>query len=66
MGSLEFDRVQDYRRNTYRLEPGQRVTSQEEAIGFVNERGFAYFWPIKEVTLPSLWVAVAGDRAGPR
>src|SRR3972149_5049108 len=23
---------------------------------------FSYFWPIKDVTLPSLWAAVAGDR----
>ncbi|MGC8780061.1 MAG: AlkZ-related protein [Anaerolineae bacterium] len=31
-------------------------------MAFVQERGFIYFWPIKEVVLPSLWVAVAGDR----
>lgn len=29
---------------------------------YVNERGFIYFWPIKDILLPSLWVAVAGDR----
>ena len=34
----------------------------EEAVGFVHERGFIYFWPIKGVLLPSLWGAVAGDR----
>ena len=30
-----------------------------------NERGFVYFWPIKDVTMPSLWGAVAGDRPVP-
>jgi hypothetical protein len=29
----------------------------------VNQRGFVTFWPIKNVDLPSLWTAVAGDRA---
>ncbi|HEY3341937.1 MAG TPA: crosslink repair DNA glycosylase YcaQ family protein, partial [Anaerolineae bacterium] len=33
-----------------------------EAIAFVNARGFAFFWPIKDIVLPSLWMAVAGDR----
>ncbi|RPI20949.1 MAG: hypothetical protein EHM70_25835 [Chloroflexota bacterium] len=38
------------------------MRSKEEAIDYVNERGFIYFWPIKDVTFPSLWTAVAGDR----
>jgi hypothetical protein len=42
--------------------PGQRITSRDEAVAYVNERGFIYFWPIRNITLPSLWVAVAGDR----
>ena len=28
----------------------------------MNERGFVYFWPIKGIELPSLWIAVAGSR----
>jgi hypothetical protein len=59
---LSFERVLRYRRDTFRLAPGRRVSSIEQAVQFVNERGFVYFWPIKEVVLPSLWVAVAGDR----
>jgi hypothetical protein len=55
--------IQHYRANTYRTLTGQRVSTQEEAVLFVNQRGFVFFWPIKEMTLPSLWVAVAGDRA---
>jgi len=42
--------------------PGQRLASPQEAIRFVNERGFVFLWPIKNVTLPSLWTAVAGNR----
>lgn len=39
-----------------------RVRTARAALGFVNERGFIYFWPIKGIELPSLWAAVAGDR----
>ncbi len=55
-------RLRAYRARTFHTAPGSRVRSQDEAIEFVDERGFAFFWPIKEVNLPSLWVAVAGDR----
>jgi hypothetical protein len=34
-----------------------------DAADFVKKRGFVYFWPIKGITLPSLWAAVAGDRS---
>jgi hypothetical protein len=51
-----------YRRQTYRLAAGRRVTTPDQALAFVNERRFIYFWPIKGVELPSLWTAVAGDR----
>lgn len=38
------------------------LATLEQAIDFVNERGFVFFWPIKNVEFPSLWTAVAGDR----
>jgi len=38
------------------------VRTKEQAIAYVEERGFVYFWPIKGVMMPSLWQAVAGDR----
>jgi hypothetical protein len=41
------------------------VTTREQAVDFVNRRGFVHFWPVKGVTLPSLWAAVAGDRPVP-
>jgi len=63
--TLTAERIEEYRADTYRIRPGRRVTSKEAAVAFVNERGFIYFWPIKDMLLPSLWVAVAGDRPVP-
>ena len=65
MSSLSFQSILDYRAQTFRTAAGRRIATKEEAIAFVNERGYVYFWPIKEVTLPSLWAAVAGDRPVP-
>jgi hypothetical protein len=62
MASIPERKIQAYRARTHRLEPGLRLRSPEEAVTFVNERGFVYFWPIREIVLPSLWTAVAGDR----
>jgi hypothetical protein len=56
------DVIQKYRGHTFRLLPHLRLTNPGEAAEFVKERGFIYFWPIKGITLPSLWTAVAGER----
>lgn len=55
-------RVKEYRARTFRITNHLRITKKEDAIEFVDQRGFIFFWPIKNVILPSLWVAVAGDR----
>lgn len=62
MDQLATERLQQYRQDTYRLATQYRLQSQEEALAFVEERGFVYFWPIKGVEYPSLWAAVAGNR----
>jgi len=54
--------LSQYRSITYNTAPGMRLKSANDAVEFINQRGFAYFWPIKGVTLPSLWAAAAGDR----
>lgn len=54
--------LQEYRERTFRWRPEMRLRSKEDAVRFVHERGFVFFWPIKEVVFPSLWGAVAGDR----
>jgi hypothetical protein len=62
MPSVSLEQIRSYRADTFRTSPGRRITSQNEAVDYVNQRGFIYFWPIRDITLPSLWVAVAGDR----
>jgi hypothetical protein len=55
-----MERLRGYRTAAYRLD--RRLRTRDEAVEFVNERGYVYFWPVKDATLPSLWSAVAGDR----
>ncbi|MDD5370600.1 MAG: crosslink repair DNA glycosylase YcaQ family protein [Anaerolineaceae bacterium] len=65
MPTLSLDRLRDYRSRTFRTSPHLRLKNIEQAVGYVEERGFIAFWPIKGVLLPSLWVATAGDRPIP-
>ncbi len=62
MTHLSYERILEYRKNTFRLSPDLRLRSKEQAVAYANERGFIYFWPIKGITMPALWTAVAGDR----
>jgi hypothetical protein len=57
-----MERLRAFRAATFRLDDARRVRTRDEAVQHVNERGFIYFWPVKEAALPSLWSAVAGDR----
>ena len=54
------DRLQSYRVETYWH--NRELTDVEQAMEFVAERGFVFFWPIKDIEFPSLWAAVAGNR----
>ncbi len=58
-------RVQTYRARTFRTAAGLRLASEDEAVDFVNQRGFVFFWPIKGYDFPNLWMAAAGDRPVP-
>jgi len=62
---IKRQRLESYRAQTFRYLPGSKLKSQQQAVKFVNERGFIFFWPIKAVELPSLWGAVAGNRPVP-
>ncbi len=59
---VTIERIREYRSHTFGYDSSRRVKTKDDAIRFVNERGFIYFWPIQGITLPSLWSAVAGDR----
>lgn len=65
MPELSLKHLTEYRRGTFHLEPSQKLRTKEQAVAFVNKRGFVYFWPIQGVVLPSLWAATAGDRPVP-
>jgi DNA glycosylase AlkZ-like len=62
MPKIDLAKLKAHRSRTFRLPPARPVTSPEQALNYVNERGFIYFWPISGVDLPSLWSAVAGNR----
>ncbi len=54
--------IDQFRMKTYRMLPGKHLTGPQDAVNFVNERGFAYLWPIKNVEMPNLWNATTGNR----
>ena len=62
---LDTKHINEYRLKTFCIANKYRLTTKEEAIQFANQRGFIFFWPIKNIVLPSLWTAVAGDRPVP-
>ena len=61
MRTLDEKTLHAYRKVTYGIS-GPGLASVEDALDFVNARGLMFFWPVKDVELPSLWTAVAGDR----
>ena len=65
MSPISPELLNQYRQKTYCTLPGMRVKTIEEAVTFVNLRGFIFFWPIQDIALPSLWMAVNGDRPVP-
>ena len=62
MTIIDFKQLLRIAVRTFHLLLAKPLSSQSQALRFVNERGFIYFWPIKGIDLPSLWMAVAGDR----
>lgn len=65
MPLLSLQQLQAYRDETFRLQPGGRLHSAQDALEFVNQRGFVFFWPNKGTVLPSIWNATVGDRPVP-
>jgi hypothetical protein len=63
MPTIDIKRLKAYRARTFHLLPTNRLSNPAGALDFVNDRGFVYFWPIKGIDLPSLWMAVAGERS---
>lgn len=61
---LEYTRaqVEDLRDLRYRRSPSLRVTSEEQALTFVNEVGFCFLFGDQSVEIPTLFSAVSGSR----
>jgi len=62
---FRWEIIQDYREKTFRYNANRRIRNTEEAVRFVNDRGFIFFWPVKGILMPSLWGAAAGNRPVP-
>jgi hypothetical protein len=62
MSTIDLKKLTAHRARTFHLPPLKPLASPAQALSFVNRRGFIYFWPIKGIDLPSLWMAVAGNR----
>ena len=65
MAIINLKRLSAHRASAFHLPPAKPLASQSQALRFINERGFIFFWPIKGVDFPSLWTAVAGERPVP-
>jgi hypothetical protein len=66
METKEFNQLlAKYQQKTFRTRADLQVKSIEDAVNFVNDRGYIHFWSIKGWRFPSLWAAVAGDRPVP-
>ena len=59
------EKIKAYREKTFRFNVENQLKTLKDAINFVNERSFVLFHPSKEIILPSLWAATAGDRPVP-
>lgn len=62
MTTLSTEILKKYQEKTFRTNKTARLQTPQQAVDFVNERGFIFFWPVKGVIMPSLWCGVAGDR----
>jgi len=62
MNTIPTSKLEAYRAQTFRTSAAMKLANPQQAVDYVNERGFIFFWPVKGYVFPSLWTAVAGDR----
>lgn len=60
MNTLSLASISESREYRYRRTVDRAVASPEQARAFVNDIGFCFFWPIKDIEMPSLFHAIAG------
>jgi len=52
--------IVERREARYRRTPERRIQTIDQAQAFVNDVGFCFFWPIKDIEMPNLFHAIAG------
>jgi hypothetical protein len=52
--------ILEQRNMRYRRTPERRIQMVEDARAFVEDLGFCFLWPIKDIEMPSLFHAIAG------
>jgi hypothetical protein len=57
---LSPKKLKAFQEKSFHIQPEMQVRSFQQAVEFINERGFAFFWPVKDFPLPSLWTAHTG------
>ncbi len=65
METVFYEFIEKYRQNVFHIEDGKQLNNAQDAIDYVNKRGFILFWPDPKFDLPNLWHAVAGKRPVP-
>jgi hypothetical protein len=57
---VKAEEILRQREYNYHRTPERRLRTVEDARAFVDEMGFCFFWPIKDIELPNLFHAIAG------
>ncbi len=52
--------IAERREARYRRTPERRIQTIDQARAFVDDVGFCFFWPIKDIEMPNLFHAIAG------
>ena len=53
--------IAERREARYRRTPERRIQTIDQARAFVDDVGFCFFWPIKDIEMPNLFHAIAGQ-----
>ena len=61
MANISIETIKEFQKHTFRM--ADPLHTPEQAVDFVNERGFIFFWPVQGTQYPNLWHAVAGERS---
>ena len=62
---LSQSALEAFRSQTYRYQKRLHLKNASQAVEFVNQRGFIFFWPNKGIEMPNLWYATVGNRPVP-